>query len=88
MDYTLKFPTELAANVVLFTQADDTLTSNFPSHAIDVIGPVYRPTGKMLDGDYPEMAAVGGWHVNVRGPEDATLAQHHITVNNPVRGWA
>ena len=99
MDYTLKFKTEAAANKVLFGDQLDVQgnvvetvkVSNFPQHSVDIIGVVYKPTGKTIsseEGDYPEMAPVDGWHVNVRGPEDATLAQHHIEVATPVRGWA
>ena len=96
MDYTLKFTSEAAANVVLFTDQTQIMgdvletvkVSNFPQHSVDIIGIIYKPTGKLLDGDYPEMAPVEGWHANVRGPEDAALAEHHIIVNTPVRGWA
>ena len=99
MDYTLKFTSEAAANKVLFTDQtqvmDDVVetvkVSNFPSHAVDIIGIIYKPTGKLLtskEGSFPEMAPVDGWHANVRGPEDATLAEYHINVNTPVRGWA
>ena len=91
MDYTLRFKTETEANTVLFTTADDVTSSNFPGHAIDVIGLVYKPTGNMVtsdEGSFPEMAAVPGWHVNVRGPEDDNLAKYHIVVNTPVRMWA
>ena len=99
MDYTLKFPTEAAANKVLFGDQLDVQgnvvetvkVSNFPGHSVDIIGTVYKPTGKMLAGDessYPEMAPVEGWHVNVRGEEDDTLAQYHIEVLTPVRMWA
>lgn len=91
MDYTLKFKTEAAANAVLSTTVDGVTSSNYPGHSIDVIGTIYKPTGKMLAGDessYPEMAPVEGWHVNVRGEEDDTLAQYHIEVLTPVRMWA
>lgn len=99
MDYTLKFKTEAAANKVLFTEQTQVMgdvvetvkVSNFPQHSVDIIGVVYKPTGKLLtseEGSFPEMAAVPGWHVNVRGPENDTLAQHHIEVATPVRGWA
>ena len=99
MDYTLKFKTEAAANKVLFGDQLDVQgnvvetvkVSNFPGHAVDVIGIVYKPTGKLLtseEGNFPEMAAVPGWHVNVRGPDNDTLAQHHVEVTTPVRGWA
>ena len=91
MDYTLKFKTEAAANKVLSTTVDGVTSSNYPGHSIDIIGVIYKPTGKMLtseEGSFPEMAAVPGWHVNVRGPEDATLAEYHVEVATPVRAWA
>lgn len=99
MDYTLKFKTEAAANKVLFTEQTQVMgdvvetvkASNFPGHSIDVIGIVYKPTGKLLtseEGSFDEMAAVPGWHVNVRGAEDKTLAKYHVQVNTPVRMWA
>ena len=99
MDYTLKFKTEGAANKVLFTEQTQVMgdvvetvkVSNYPGHSIDIIGVIYKPTGKLLtseEGSFDEMAAVPGWHVNVRGEENATLAQYHIEVATPVRGWA
>ena len=99
MDYTLKFKTEAAANKVLFTEQtqvmDDVVetvkVSNFPQHSIDVIGVIYKPTDKLLtseEGSFPEMVAVPGWHVNVRGEENATLTKYHVQVNTPVRMWA
>lgn len=99
MDYFLKFQTEAAANAVLCSEQttlqDDVVeivkVSNFPQHSIDVIGVIYKPTGKLLtseEGSFDEMAPVDGWHVNVRGPEDATLAKYHVQVSTPVRGWA
>ena len=99
MDYTLKFKTEAEANAILLSDQLDVQgnvvetvkVSNFPQHSIDVIGVIYKPTGKMLiseEGSYPEMAPVEGWHVNVRGEEDDTLAQYHIEVLTPVRMWA
>lgn len=99
MDYTLKFKTEAAANKVLFTEQttlqDDVVetvkVSNFPQHSVDIIGVIYKPTGKLLtseEGSFDEMAPVDGWHVNVRGEEDATLAKYHVQVNTPVRMWA
>ena len=39
-------------------------------YAIDVVGVIHKPTGNMLTSDegfeYPEMAALDGWHVNIR----------------------
>lgn len=99
MDYTLKFKTEAAANKVLFTEQTQVIcdvvetvkVSNFPQHSIDIIGVIYKPTGKLLtseEGSFDEMAPVDGWHVNVRGAENDTLAAYHIEVATPVRGWA
>ena len=99
MDYTLKFKTEAAANKVLFTEQTQVMgdvvetvkVSNYPGHSIDIIGVIYKPTGKLLtseEGSFDEMAAVPGWHVNVRGAEDKTLAKYHVQVNTPVRMWA
>jgi hypothetical protein len=39
-------------------------------YAIDVVGVIHKPTGNMLTSDegfeYPEMAALDGWHINIR----------------------
>lgn len=64
-------------------------------YALDVIGVIYRPTGKMLttdEGETQEMAPLPGWHANLRvmGEFDAeTLADLAIDApKNPARGWA
>lgn len=47
-------------------------------YAIDVVGVINKPTGVMLtdtDGnEYPEMAPIDGWHVNLRIVGDARRA--------------
>lgn len=86
-DYTLKFTTKAAANKVLFDGED----SRFPEHVIDIIGTIYKDTGEttLVEGlEQPVMAAVPGWHVNMRGPEDATLDKYSVTVSTPQRVWA
>lgn len=91
MDYFLKFKTEAAASKVLFTLVDGEATSKFPSHAIDIIGVIYKATGTMLtseDGSFPEMAPIPGWHVNVRGDEAPELEAYAVTVATPARVWA
>ena len=60
---------------------------------IDHIGTIYKPTGKMLqsdEGEVPEMAALDGYHVNVRvvGEDATALEPYQISPDNPVRGWA
>lgn len=86
-DYTLKFPDEATAAEVL-EQLTDT-------HAIDVIGVIYKPTGEMLigeDGEYPAMAPIDGWHVNLRGEVSdwmlAAFQAYMVEPSDPVRVWA
>jgi hypothetical protein len=68
---------------------------------VDDIGAIYEPTGKTLTDDegneYPEMAAVAGYHANLRKLSDKadTLIQHledggHIITPpaTPARGFA
>jgi hypothetical protein len=68
---------------------------------VDEIGSIYAPTGNTLtddDGnDYPEMAAVAGYHANLRKLSDKadTLIQHLedggdtiIPPTTPARGFA
>lgn len=66
---------------------------SFPNYpAIDIIGTIYKPTGKMLkseEGDVPEMAPLDGYHVNVRLLNDAPeLEPYRVFPKNSVRGWA
>ena len=94
LDYHLRFDSEAAADAVLFDmQHDGEGYSKVPRYqAIDVIGVIYKPTGSLLptdEGEVPEMAAVEGWHVNVRHKEQAPeLDAYRIFPQSPVRGWA
>ena len=97
-DYFLKFADEAEANAALFTeqtnvQGDVVETVLVPKYAaVDVVGIVYKPTGKMLktpEGPVPEMKAVPGWHVNVRHTEEAPeLAPYQVFPVTPSRAWA
>jgi hypothetical protein len=97
-DFFLKFDSAAIADVVLFdeqtnVEGDVVETVKVPRYAaVDVIGVIYKPTGKTLktpEGPVPEMAPLEGWHVNVRHTEDAPeLAAYAVTPTNPVRGWA
>ena len=84
-DYFLKFPSEAQANAVLFDGEIGKYT------AIDVIGTIYKPTGKMLsteDGQVAENTPVDGWHVNVRHKSEAPeLAAYAVTPSSPERVW-
>ena len=97
-DYCLRFKDAAEADAVLFTeqtnvQGDVVETVKVPKYAaVDVIGVIYKPTGKMLqtdEGEVPEMAPVEGWHVNVRHTDEASeLDAYKVEVATPVRGWA
>jgi len=89
IDLHLKFDSEAEATAVLY----DDETPRYRN--IDTIGLIYKPTGTTLtDGEgneYPEMAAIPGWHVNVRlmdGEDAEPLEAYRVQVANPMRVWA
>ena len=49
---------------------DAYLVMHSHNHSFDIVGLIHEPTGNMLtdaDGmEYPEMAPIDGWHVNLR----------------------
>jgi hypothetical protein len=97
-DFFLKFADEAEATAALFTeqtnvQDDIVETVKVPKYAaVDVIGTIYKPTGKVLktpEGPVDEMAPVEGWHANVRHTAEAPeLVAFQVFPQNPVRGWA
>ena len=97
-DFFLRFDTEAEANSALFTEQtnvqDDVVeTVLVPKYAaVDVIGTIYKPTGKMLttdEGPMPEMAPLEGWHVNVRHTaETPELEAFRVFPATPSRMWA
>ena len=100
-DYFLKFNDEAEANAALFTEqtnvdGDIVETVLVPKYAaVDVVGVIYKPTGKVLpapdgSGDaVDEMAPLDGWHANVRHNADAPeLEAFRVFPNNPQRSWA
>lgn len=91
IDYFLRFPDEATATPLLFDEVDGgVLVPRY--QAVDVIGIIYKPTGEVVDqGDIevPVMAAIEGWHVNVRHDEEAPeLEPYIVEPKNPVRVWA
>ena len=63
--------------------------------SVDHVGLIYKPTGETITtdmGEQPEMAALAGWHVNVRLAADqtcpASLVASQVTPAVPVRVWA
>jgi hypothetical protein len=60
---------------------------------LDIIGPIFKPTGEMLLGEddpYPEMEQLDGYHANIRGITAEQAEQLPIITKptNPVRIWA
>jgi len=55
---------------VMENDGDAYLVTGSADHAFDIIGLIHEPTGVMLTDDegfeYPEMAPVDGWHINLR----------------------
>ena len=49
---------------------DAYLVMHSHNHSFDIVGLIHEPTGTMLTDDegmeYPEMAPIPGWHVNLR----------------------
>ena len=100
IDFFLKFDTKDEANAALFdeqtqVQGDIVETVLVPKYAaIDVVGTIYKPTGKMLkakkgEEPVPEMAPLDGWHVNVRHTAEAPeLAAYQVFPVTPARMWA
>mgnify|MGYP003637997360 CR=1 FL=1 len=67
-------------------------------YGIDLVGILHEPTGVTLTDDegmeYPEMAALDGYHVNIRIRGDAQRetvealdVSHGVTPNSPSRVW-
>ena len=103
IDYCLKFDSEAEARAVLYriegaVEADPENgveaqegyeVANYD--AIDLIGTIYKPTGKMIDSDegsYLEMAPVEGYHANVRMLKEAQeLEAYRVHPVTPQRVW-
>ena len=76
---------------VITPAGEDIVTPNFAN--IDVIGTIYRPTGEVTINEegmeVPVMAALEGYHVNVRavGEDTSALTSFAVTPTNPQRIW-
>ena len=98
-DLYLKFTDEAAATAVLYTQEptawdeEGNVTATEPRQAyanISTIGIISKPTGETDAEGNPVMAALDGWHVNVRvvgSEDDSVLGQYAVTPALPVRVW-
>ena len=75
---------------VITLAGEDVVTPNFAN--IDVLGTIYRPTGAVetVDGmEVPVMAALEGYHVNVRavGEDTSALVPFAVVPTVPQRIW-
>ena len=99
-DFYIKLANEAAMPLVLshFYNEEGELVANTADYAIDVIGTIYEATGVTLTGadgmDYPKMAALDGWHVNIRLSSDtmqdaveALDVSVGVTPDAPKRVW-
>lgn len=82
----------------LTPEGDPYLVTHAHDYAIDVIGTLHEPTGTMLTDEegnqYPQMAPIEGWHVNVRLVGDtkreaveAINTTYGVVPNSPSRVW-
>ena len=99
-DFYLKLVSEASVPSVLsaFYNEEGEFVSNTADYAIDVVGVLHEPTGVTITNDegmeYPEMAALDGWHVNIRLSSDtmrdaveALDVSHGVTPDAPKRVW-
>lgn len=80
-------------------EGDPYLVMHTQDYAIDVVGVIHEPTGNTITDpetghEYPEMAPVPGWHINIRLVGDARRSdveaiddQYGVTPNSPSRRW-
>jgi len=77
---------------------DPYLVTGSADHAFDIVGLIHKATGNMLTDDegmeYPEMAPVPGWHINLRIRGDymrteaeAIDAEYGVEPATPHRTW-
>ena len=102
IDLYLSFPDEAAARAVLYrtegaveTDPENNIEAaegyEMPNFAnIDTVGVIYKPTGEMDAEGNPIMAALDGWHVNVRlfeGEDASALYAFARAPSKPLRIW-
>ena len=94
MTYYLRFPDEKTGMAALdaaglLTEDGEPITASH-SHALDVIGPIYR--GGTYDPDSGEVITpptlLQGWHVNYSGELPEGWEEFVVQPQDPVRVWA
>lgn len=77
---------------------DAYLVMNSHNHSFDIVGLIHEPTGNMLTDDegneYPEMAPINGWHINLRirgdymrDEAEAIDTTYGVSPVTPTRRW-
>ena len=83
---------------IMENDGDAYLVTGSADHAFDIVGLIHKATGNMLtdaDGmEYPEMAPVPGWHINLRirgdymrAEAEAIDAEYGVEPATPHRTW-
>jgi hypothetical protein len=96
-DHTVTVDPETGEQVYT-PDGDPYLVMNSPDYAIDVVGIIMDPTGNMLTdaegNEYPEMAPLDGWHINMRlsgearrADVEALDAAYGVIPTHPRRVW-
>ena len=96
-DYSIVMDEETGEEITQL-EGEPYFVPNTTGYAIDVVGTIHKATGVTLTDDegmeYAEMAAIDGWHVNIRLSGDEWLeraelvnADHGVTPNSPSRVW-
>jgi hypothetical protein len=96
-DHTVTVDPETGEQVYT-PDGDPYLVMNTPDYAIDVVGIIMDPTGVILTdaegNEYPEMAPLPGWHINMRlsgearrADVEALDAAYGVTPTSPRRVW-
>jgi hypothetical protein len=83
---------------IMENDGDPYLVMHSHNHSFDIVGLIHEPTGNTLTDDegmeYPEMAPVPGWHINLRIRGDymreeaeAIDAEYGVEPTSPHRTW-
>ena len=83
---------------IMENDGDAYLVMGSADHAFDIVGLIHKATGNMLTDDegmeYPEMAPVPGWHINLRirgdymrAEAEAIDAEYGVEPATPHRTW-
>lgn len=103
-DFYFVFANETAAATALQPfyylpeEGDAYLVMNSHNHSFDIVGIIHEATGTMLTDDegneYPEMAPINGWHINLRirgdymrDEAEAIDTEHGVSPVTLTRAW-